>query len=103
MLKIFGMENCKPVNTPITSGTKLMKATDTLKEWISNSTSQQLAVFCICLDGPDQTLLTPSALLPDSVQIPRKNIGLLSSAFFVSCKEQKAMDWNTQKGTMTGT
>ena len=31
VLKKFGMENCKPVITPISSGTKLPKATDESK------------------------------------------------------------------------
>eukprot|EP00731_Ephydatia_muelleri_P016374 Em0009g798a len=31
VLKNFGMEKCKPANTPVTSGTKLLKATDESK------------------------------------------------------------------------
>ena len=31
VLKNFGMERCKPANTPVTSGTKLLKATDESK------------------------------------------------------------------------
>ena len=45
VLKNFGMEKCKPANTPVTSGTKLLKATDEFKRVDSNL--YQSAVGCL--------------------------------------------------------
>ena len=102
MLKIFGMENCKPVNTPITSGTKLMKATDDSKR--VDIKLYQSAVGCLLyLSGwtrPDIAYSVSS--VARFCSDPTEEHWMLSSAFFVTCKEQKAIDWNTQKGTMMG-
>ena len=45
VLKNFGMEKCKPANTPVTSGTKLLKATDESKR--VDSKLYQSAVGCL--------------------------------------------------------
>ena len=45
MLKKFGMENCKPANTPIASETKLLKATDDSKR--VDTKLYQSAVGCL--------------------------------------------------------
>jgi len=45
MLKKFGVENCKPANTPIVSWTKLLKATDDSERMDTNL--YQSAVGCL--------------------------------------------------------
>ena len=45
VLKNFGMEKCKPANTPVTSGTKLLKATDESER--VDSKLYQSAVGCL--------------------------------------------------------
>ena len=51
----FGFEQCKAVNTPVASGTKLLKATD--KSELTDATLYQSAVgsVFICLGGLDWT------------------------------------------------
>ena len=47
ILKKFGMENCKPVETPVDLSSKLIKAKETVKCLIKKSISKQLGVCCI--------------------------------------------------------
>ena len=72
VVKKFGMEHCKPANTPVTSGTKLLKATEQ-SEVVD--ASPQLVVCCTCLDGLDQILHLQLAMLPDFVPVLLRNTG----------------------------
>ena len=72
--------HCKPINTPVTPGTKLLKVTEqsnmvdaTLYQSVVHSTA-----YTICLDGLDLTLHLPFIVLSGSVP---QNIGQRSNVF----------------------
>ena len=82
ILKKFGMENARPISTPVDTGTKLTKATESSEP--VDQFSQPWVVCYTCPLRPVLTLLMQLTTLPGFVQTLLKNTGLLLSEFFAT-------------------